>query len=131
MTGSGIQAWVLCLIGVRSAYQEIAPMLEMIHVLSNSYWLASSGVGSSALYGRFAIGFCRALLIGVAGNFASRHLRHASATLGARFSPSRSSASSDRRLDSIRGHGWPVASDYRPSPFSDLAATAQWRDVYD
>ena len=129
---TGMQAWVLCLIEVRSAsaYQEIAPMLEMIRVLGNSYRLASSGVGSGVLYGRFAIGFCRALLIGAVGNFASRRLRHASATLGARFSSSRSGALSDRRLESIKGQ--PLAcGQHRPSPFSDLAATAQWRGVYD
>ena len=88
MTGFGIQAWALCLIGrSASAYQEIAPMLEMIHVLGNSYRLASSSMGSSVLYGRFALRFCRAAVLGVVGNFASRRLRHVLATLGARFSP--------------------------------------------
>lgn len=85
MTGSGIHAWVLPLIGGSSAflYQEIAPMLELIHVLGNSYRLASSGLVSSILYGRFAMGFCRAVVIGAVGNFASRRLRHALATLAA------------------------------------------------
>jgi hypothetical protein len=105
MTGSGIQAWVLCLIGIRSAsaYQEIAPMLDMIQVLSNSYRLASSDAGSSILYGRFAIGFLRAAVIGAVWKFASRRLRDAPATLGVRFSRWRPSALSDRRLGSIHG----------------------------
>jgi hypothetical protein len=120
MTGSGIQAWVLCLIGIRSAsaYQEIATMLEMIHVLSNSYLLASSGAGSSVLYGRSAIGFCRAAVIGAVGNFASRCLRHAPATMGARFSPWPSGALSHRGLDSINGHRH--AGDQRSRASSDL-----------
>ena len=74
MTGSGIHAWVvLSLIGGRSAfaYQEIAPILEIIHVLGNSYRLASSGLVSSVLCGRFAMGFCRAVVIGVVSNLAA------------------------------------------------------------
>jgi hypothetical protein len=80
MTGSGIHAWVLPLIGGRSdfAYQEIATMLEMIHVLGNSYRLASSGLVSSVLYGRFALGFCKALVIGAVGNIASHRIAWAS-----------------------------------------------------
>jgi hypothetical protein len=101
MTGSGIHAWVLPLIGGRSdfAYQEIATMLEMIHVLGNSYRLASSGLVSSVLYGRFALGFCKALVIGAVGNIAShgRRLRHALAT---------------------------------PATLN-AAASARWRDIYD
>jgi hypothetical protein len=86
-------------------------MLEMIHVLGNSYRLASSGMGSSVLYGRFALGFCRAAVLGVAGNFVSRRLRHAHATLRTRFSPWPPAALGDRRLDSINGRrSWATSS---------------------
>ena len=62
MTGLGIQAWVLPLIGVRSAllYCHVMEVLDALHVLGNSYRLASLGVGSAAVYGRFILDFCRA-----------------------------------------------------------------------
>jgi hypothetical protein len=132
MIGSGIQAWVFCLIGVRfaSAYQEIAPVLEIIHVFSNSYRVASPGVGSIALYGRFAIGFCRAFLISLIGRFASRWLHHASATVGTHFRHrGQAIDTSTRSTDSSR----PAASDRKPSPPANfnVAAAAQWRGVND
>jgi hypothetical protein len=60
MTGLGIQAWVLPLIGVRSAllYCHVLEVLDALHVLGNSYRLASFGVCSPAVYGRFILDFC-------------------------------------------------------------------------
>lgn len=79
MTGVGIQAWVLALLGIRSAFahQEIAAAIEMLHVLGNSYRLASSGVVSGAVYGRFTFGFCRAVAVAVVDHLASRRFRDA------------------------------------------------------
>jgi hypothetical protein len=39
---------------------------ELIRALGNSYRLASSGPGSSFLYGRFAFNFCRRAVVWVA-----------------------------------------------------------------
>lgn len=75
MIGADIQTWAPPLIGCGAAFahQNVAPMLEMIHVLGNSYRLACSGLVSSVLYGRFATAFCRAtFLVAAAGNSASR-----------------------------------------------------------
>lgn len=69
MTGLGIQAWVLPLIGIRStfAHHEIMGMLEVLHILGNSYRLASSG-RSSVVYGRFTLGFCGIIVAGAICN---------------------------------------------------------------
>ncbi len=74
MTGLGIQAWLLSLIGVRTAFvhREIMEVLELLHILGNSYRLASLGVGSAVVYGRFTLGFCRTVVVGAACNLASR-----------------------------------------------------------
>ena len=74
MTGLGIQAWVLTLLGIRSAFahKEIAMALEIIHALGNSYRLASSGVISSVAYGRLATIFCRAAVVGLLKNLVPR-----------------------------------------------------------
>ena len=74
MTGLGIQAWLLSLIGIRTAFvhREILEMLELLHILGNSYRLASLGVGSAVVYGRFTLGFCRTVVIGAAYDLASR-----------------------------------------------------------
>lgn len=74
MTGLGIQAWVLTLLGIRSAFahQEIAMALEIIHALGNSYRLASSGVISSVAYGRLAMIFCRTAVAGLLADLLSR-----------------------------------------------------------
>ena len=63
MTGLGIQAWGLLLIGIRSAFahHEIMEMLEVLQILGNSFRLASVGVGSSLVYARFTFNFCRAI----------------------------------------------------------------------
>ena len=60
MTGLGIQAWLMSLIGIRTAFvhREIMEMLEVLHILGNSYRLASLGVCSPAVYGRFIVNFC-------------------------------------------------------------------------
>ncbi len=67
MTGFGIQIWMLSMIGIRSAvaHREIMEMLEIVHILGNSYRLASSGFGSTALLGRFTFGFCKTMAVGV------------------------------------------------------------------
>lgn len=74
MTGLGIQAWVLSLIGIRSAlaHRELLEMLEVLHILGNSYRLASMGAGSTVLYGRFTFDFCRTIAAGRARSFVSR-----------------------------------------------------------
>jgi hypothetical protein len=68
MTGLGIQAWLLPLIGVRSAllYCHVMEVLDAFHVLGNSYRLASLGVCSPAVYGRFILDFCVAFATSVA-----------------------------------------------------------------
>jgi hypothetical protein len=68
MTGLGIQAWVLSSIGIRSAllYCQAMEVLDILHVLGNSYRLASFGVYSGAVYGRFIFDFCRAAVTSAA-----------------------------------------------------------------
>jgi hypothetical protein len=79
MTGLGIHVWLLSLIGIRSAAtcHEVAAMLEMIHIFGNAYRLASSGVVSSGLYGRFTLGFCRTLVASAANNLVPDGFGHA------------------------------------------------------
>jgi len=74
MTGLGIQAWLLPLIGVRSAllYCHVMEVLDAFHVLGNSYRLASLGVGSAVVYCRFTLAFCRTVVVVAACNLASR-----------------------------------------------------------
>ena len=74
MTGLGIQAWLMSLIGIRTAFvhREIMEMLEVLHILGNSYRLASLGVGSAAIYCRFTLAFCRTVVVIAACSFASR-----------------------------------------------------------
>jgi hypothetical protein len=74
MTGLGIQAWVLSLIGVRAAlsHREYLEILEVLRILCNSYRLASLGAGSTVIYGRFTFDFCRIIAAGTARNLASR-----------------------------------------------------------
>ncbi len=74
MTGLGIQAWLMALIGIRTAFvhREIMEMLEVLHILSNSYRLASLGVGSAVVYCRFTLAFCRTVVVIAACNLASR-----------------------------------------------------------
>jgi hypothetical protein len=73
MTGLGIQTWVLPLIGIRSAlaHSELMEVLEVIHILGNSYRLASLGVGSGIVYGRFTLDFCRTVAASIVWNVAS------------------------------------------------------------
>ncbi|MBR1119945.1 hypothetical protein JQ628_00355 [Bradyrhizobium lablabi] len=79
MTGLGIHIWLLSLIGIRSAatYHEVAAMLGMIHIFGNAYRLASSGIVSSGVYGRFTLGFCRTLVAGAVNHLASNGFGHA------------------------------------------------------
>jgi hypothetical protein len=65
MSNLGIQA--LMLIGIHSAltHHEVMGLIEVARVLGNSYRQASSGPGSSVLYGRFAFNFCRTVAAGV------------------------------------------------------------------
>lgn len=71
MTGVGIQT-LLPFFGIRSAMvsYEIMEFLAFLHVLGNSYRLATSGVRLGSIYGRFTWGFCRTVA-GAVGNFAS------------------------------------------------------------
>ena len=73
MTGLGIQAWVLPLIGVRSALLccHVMEVLDALHVLGNSYRLASLGVCSAAVYGRFVLDFCSAAATRAVGRLGS------------------------------------------------------------
>ena len=73
MTGFGIQAWLLSSIGIRTAFvhREIMEILELLHILGNSYRLASLGVGSAVVYGRFTLGFCSAVVTAAICNLAS------------------------------------------------------------
>jgi hypothetical protein len=75
MTGLGLQAWLLSLIGIRAAlaHREYLEILEVIRILGNSYRLASLGVGSTVVYGRFTLDFCRVIAAGIARNLSSRH----------------------------------------------------------
>jgi hypothetical protein len=74
MTGLGIQALVLPLIGIWSALAHggFTEMLEILRMLGNSYRFASSEAGSSAVYGRFTFDFCRAIAAAMVGSLASR-----------------------------------------------------------
>src|SRR5205807_4504989 len=69
MTSAATLTWRLSMIGIRSslAHQEIMEILEVLHVLGNSYRLACSGGGSGFLYVRFIYNFCRALAAGGLG----------------------------------------------------------------
>lgn len=74
MTGLGIQAWVLSLIGIRAAlsHRECLEILEVLRILGNSYRLASLGAGSIVIYGRFTFDFCMIIAACTARNIASR-----------------------------------------------------------
>lgn len=74
MTGIGIQAWVLSLIGIRAAlsHREYLEILEVLRILCNSYRLASLGAGTTVIFGRFTFEFCRIIAAGTARNLASR-----------------------------------------------------------
>ncbi|WP_407154188.1 hypothetical protein [Bradyrhizobium sp. STM 3557] len=66
MTSFGIQALILPLIGFHAAsiYHELLEALELARVLANSYRLASSGLGSGLIYGRFIFDFCKTVAAG-------------------------------------------------------------------
>jgi hypothetical protein len=72
VTSLCIQAWVLPLIGIRSAlaHSEIMELLEVLHFLGNSYRLAS--VSSSVVYGRSTFDFRRAFAAGTVCNCVKR-----------------------------------------------------------
>lgn len=74
MTGLGIQVWLMSLIGIRTAlvHREIMEMLEVFHILGNSYRLASLGVGSAVVYCRFTLAFCWTVVVIAACNLTSR-----------------------------------------------------------
>ena len=74
MTGLGIHAWVLTLFGIRSAlvHQEIATALEIVHVLGNSYRMASSGTVPGAVCSRLAITLCKAAVAGLVDRLAAQ-----------------------------------------------------------
>lgn len=74
MTGLGIHAWILTLLGIRSAFmhQEIATALEIAHVLGNSYRMANSGTVSGAVCSRIAMTFCKAAVAGLVDRLAAQ-----------------------------------------------------------
>jgi hypothetical protein len=74
MTGLGIHAWFLTLLGIRSAFvhQEIAAALEIAHVLGNSYRMACSGTVSGAVCSRFAMTLCNTAVAGHVDDLAAR-----------------------------------------------------------
>jgi hypothetical protein len=67
MSSLGLQAWVQLLNGIRTAFghSEFMELFEVLHVLCNSYRLASSGVSSSIVYGRFTVDFFKAFVAGI------------------------------------------------------------------
>ena len=68
MSGIGIQALLLPLLGIHSAltHQELMGLFEITRGLGTSYRFASSEPGAGALYGRFTLNFCRIVAGGVA-----------------------------------------------------------------
>jgi hypothetical protein len=74
MTGLGIHAWFLTLLGIRSVFvhQEIAAALEIAHVLGNSYRMACSGAGSGAVCSRLAMTLCKTAVAGLVDDLAAR-----------------------------------------------------------
>ena len=67
MSGAGLQALLLPLLGIHSAlaHHELTGLLEIARVLGAAYRFASSGSGLGALYGRLTLNFCRIILGGV------------------------------------------------------------------
>ena len=74
MSGLGVQAWVLLLAGLRMAlcHSDVMQWLEIARVFGHSYRLASAGIGSGVMLGRFTVGFCKVVVAGAAGHLASR-----------------------------------------------------------
>lgn len=68
MTGVGMQALLLPLLGIHSAlaHHELIGLYEIARILGASYRFASSQPGSGALYGRFTLNFCKVIVGGVA-----------------------------------------------------------------
>lgn len=64
MTSLCIQAWPQLLSGVQAAlaHTYVLELLRTLRAVGDSCRSASPGIGSSALYGRFTIIFCRSLL---------------------------------------------------------------------
>ncbi|WP_315766994.1 MULTISPECIES: hypothetical protein [unclassified Bradyrhizobium] len=64
MSSVGVQALMLPLIGIHSVLtrHELMGLLEMARALGNSYRLAASEPGSSVLYGRFTLNFCKTIV---------------------------------------------------------------------
>jgi hypothetical protein len=60
----GIQALAQPLNGIRTAFghSDFMELLGVLHILDDSYRLASMGVGSMMLHGRFTAGFCRTIV---------------------------------------------------------------------
>jgi hypothetical protein len=64
VTGLGIQMWVQLLNGIRMAFGHmyLTELSGFLQVLGNAYRLASTtDGGSGVVYGRFTVGFCRAI----------------------------------------------------------------------
>ena len=104
MTALGIHAWLLSSIGIRTAFvhREIMEMLELLHALGNSYRLASLGVGSALVYGRFTLGFCRTVVIGAVCNRASLMVEWSAQRMKLYWlQPNSKTASAVHRLDEL------------------------------
>jgi len=73
MTILGIQT-LLPLVGIRSAFaqHEIMLILQVLHVLGNSYRLATLGSSSIVAHGRFTLGFCSVVVAVALNVLASR-----------------------------------------------------------
>jgi hypothetical protein len=73
ITSLGIQAFVgipalaqlLNGIRVASGHSDFMELLGVLHILGDSYRLASMGVGSTMLYGQFTAGFCRTIVASI------------------------------------------------------------------
>ena len=60
----GIQMWAQLLSGIRMAFGHVYPteLAGFLQILGNAYRLASpTDGGSGVVYGRFTVGFCRAI----------------------------------------------------------------------
>jgi hypothetical protein len=73
ITSLGIQAFVgipavaqlLNAVRIASGHSDLTELLGVLHILGDSYRLASMGVGSTMLHGRFTASFCRTVVASI------------------------------------------------------------------